>query len=76
MKRIIPATVVLIILAGAALLTHGDETMAVAGAALREACMGALHDGVRTADLGGYSTTTAFTDEVIARVRKTLSLGV
>jgi len=58
------------ILAGSALLTHADdqETQA-AGRAIREACLEAVADGVRTADLGGHSGTTAFTDEVIRRTR-------
>jgi isocitrate/isopropylmalate dehydrogenase len=57
------------ILAGAALLAHGDQTMQVAGKAIREACIETVAAGIRTADLGGYSGTTAFTDEVIRRVR-------
>jgi isocitrate/isopropylmalate dehydrogenase len=62
------------ILAGAALLTHGDTTMQRAGNAIRKACLSAIHDGVRTADLGGESGTTEFADAVIARVRELLSL--
>jgi isocitrate/isopropylmalate dehydrogenase len=58
------------ILASAALLTHADdEETQVAGRAIREACLEAVADGVRTADLGGHSGTTAFTDEVIRRTR-------
>jgi isocitrate dehydrogenase (NAD+) len=58
------------ILAGAALLSHMDEDESqVAGRAIREACLEAVADGVRTADLGGHYGTTAFTDEVIRRVR-------
>jgi isocitrate dehydrogenase (NAD+) len=62
------------ILAGAALLAHGDETMQEAGNAIRKACLDAIHHGVRTADLGGASGTTEFTDDVIARLRTLLSL--
>ena len=58
------------ILAGAALLSHSeDEHAQTAGRALREACLEAVADGVRTADLGGHSGTSAFTDEVIRRTR-------
>jgi len=58
------------ILAGAALLTHADdEETQAAGRAIREACLEAVADGVRTADLGGHSGMTAFTDEVIRRTR-------
>ena len=58
------------ILAGAALLTDADdEETQAAGRAIREACLEAVADGVRTADLGGHSGTTAFTDEVIRRTR-------
>jgi isocitrate/isopropylmalate dehydrogenase len=58
------------ILAGAVLLSHSDdEATQTAGRAIREACLEAVADGVRTADLGGHSGTTAFTDEVIRRTR-------
>jgi isocitrate/isopropylmalate dehydrogenase len=57
------------ILAGAALLAHGDEPAQLAGRAIREACLEAVADGVRTSDLGGHSSTTEYTDEVIKRVR-------
>jgi isocitrate/isopropylmalate dehydrogenase len=39
---------------------------------MREACLGAIRDGIRTADLGGYARTHEFTDEVIARTRAAL----
>jgi isocitrate/isopropylmalate dehydrogenase len=52
------------------LLTHADDDETqVAGRAIREACLEAVADGVRTADLGGHSGMTAFTDEVIRRTR-------
>jgi isocitrate dehydrogenase (NAD+) len=62
------------ILAGAALLEHvGDAQGDRAGAAIREAALGAVSDGVRTADLRGHASTTDFTDEVIARTRAALA---
>ena len=58
------------ILAGAALLSHAeDEAAQTAGRAIREACLEAVADGIRTADLGGHASTSAFTDEVIRRTR-------
>ena len=58
------------ILAGAALLSHIDDSEAqAAGRAIREGCMEAVQAGIRTADLGGHATTTEFTDAVIERVR-------
>jgi isocitrate/isopropylmalate dehydrogenase len=58
------------ILAGAALLSHAEaEPTQIAGRALREACLEAVADGVRTADLGGHDGTTDYTDEVIRRTR-------
>jgi isocitrate dehydrogenase (NAD+) len=61
------------ILAGAALLAYADET-AVAGRAIRESCLEAVADGVRTADLNGHAGTSEFTDEVIRRVRTKLEV--
>jgi isocitrate dehydrogenase (NAD+) len=40
-----------------------------ASRAIYEATLEAVSDGVRTADLGGHAGTTAFTDEVVRRVR-------
>src|SRR6266436_3949818 len=55
------------ILAGAALLSHVDLDVAQrAGRAIREACLEAVAQGVRTADLQGHASTSEFTDEVIA----------
>jgi isocitrate/isopropylmalate dehydrogenase len=62
------------ILAGAALLSNGDEQMQQAGRAIREASLEAVAQGVRTADLGGHAGTTEFTDEVIGRVRSKLEV--
>jgi isocitrate/isopropylmalate dehydrogenase len=63
------------ILAGAVLLSHADEPECqAAGRAIRESCLEAVADGVRTADLGGHLGTRAFTDEVIRRVRTKLDV--
>jgi isocitrate dehydrogenase (NAD+) len=62
------------ILAGAALLANGDEWQQQAGRAIRESCLEAVAQGVRTADLGGHSGTTEFTDEVIRRVKSKLEV--
>jgi isocitrate dehydrogenase (NAD+) len=62
------------ILAGAALLAHADERAQQVGRAIREACLEAVSDGIRTADLGGHAGTTEFTDEVIRRVRSKLEV--
>jgi isocitrate dehydrogenase (NAD+) len=61
------------ILAAAALLEHiADAQAGRAGAAVREAALGAVADGVRTADLKGHASTTEFTDAVIERTRAIL----
>jgi isocitrate dehydrogenase (NAD+) len=63
------------ILAGAALLTHAEEDeLQDAGRAIREACLEAVAEGVRTADLGGHYGTTAFTDDVIRRTKTKLEI--
>ncbi len=62
------------ILAGAALLGYGDERAQEAGRAIREACLEAVADGIRTADLGGHAGTSEFTDEVIRRTRSKLEV--
>jgi isocitrate dehydrogenase (NAD+) len=62
------------ILAAAALLGYGDEPARTASRAIREACLEALADGVRTADLGGHAGTAEFTDEVIRRTRSKLEI--
>ncbi len=63
------------ILAGAALLSHAEgEATQSAGRAIREACLEAVADGVRTADLGGHASTTTYTDEVIRRTRTKLDV--
>ena len=62
------------ILAGAALLAHADERAQQVGRAIRESCLEAVQQGVRTADLGGHAGTTEFTDEVIRRTRSKLEV--
>jgi isocitrate dehydrogenase (NAD+) len=62
------------ILAAAALLGYGDEAAQRAGRAIREACLEAVADGIRTADLGGHAGTTEYTDEVIRRTRQKLEI--
>jgi isocitrate dehydrogenase (NAD+) len=62
------------ILAAAALLGYGDEQAQQAGRAIREACLEAVADGIRTADLGGHAGTTEFTDEVIRRTKQKLEV--
>jgi isocitrate/isopropylmalate dehydrogenase len=62
------------ILAIGAILHHVAERGALAEAerasrAVYESVLEAAAAGVRTPDLGGHSTTSEFTDEVIARVR-------
>jgi isocitrate/isopropylmalate dehydrogenase len=63
------------ILAAAALLAQTDDDAgSAAGRAIREAALEAIAHGVKTADLGGHSTTSEFTDEVIARTRTKLDV--
>jgi isocitrate dehydrogenase (NAD+) len=62
------------ILAGAALLAYGGEEAQQAGRAIREACLEAVSEGVRTADLGGHAGTSEFTDEVIRRTKTKLEV--
>jgi isocitrate dehydrogenase (NAD+) len=61
------------ILAAAAVLSYLSAGEA-ASRAIRESCLEAVADGIRTADLGGHSATTAFTDEVIRRTRQKLEI--
>ena len=58
------------ILAGASLLTFLNTPAATrASRAIYEAAFEAIHDGIRTSDLGGGATTSEFTDAVVHRVR-------
>ena len=59
------------ILAVAALLSQTDEGATV-GRAIREAALEAVAQGVKTADLGGNSSTTEYTDDVIRRTKTKL----
>jgi len=63
------------ILAGAALLRY-VRTVATAAAsrAIYESVMEAVNSGIRTYDLGGSYSTTAFTDEIIRRVQDKLEI--
>ena len=65
------------ILAGAALLHHaaelGHREAEGASRAIYASVSGATAAGVRTADLGGHTSTTEFTQEVIERVRGELT---
>ncbi len=63
------------ILAGAALLDYiGTPQADMAGRAISEATLETVYDGIRTADLGGHTTTSDFTSEVIRRVRTKLEV--
>ena len=63
------------ILAGAALLRYADDVHATQAArAIYEAVFEAIYDGQRTPDLGGSSSTTEFTDEIIHRVQAKLEV--
>jgi len=63
------------ILAAAALLGHADdETAQRASRAIREASLEAVAEGVKTADLGGHTGSSEFTDEVIRRTRQKLEV--
>jgi isocitrate/isopropylmalate dehydrogenase len=62
------------ILAAAALLTHAGGESQQVGRAIREACLEAVSQGVRTADLGGHAGTIEFTDAVISRTKSKLEV--
>jgi isocitrate dehydrogenase (NAD+) len=62
------------ILAAASLLGYGGEQAQQAGRAIREACLEAVADGIRTADLAGHAGTDEFTDEVIRRAKQKLDV--
>ena len=62
------------ILAAAALLSHGGDTAQHEGRAIREACIEAVAAGSRTSDLGGHLGTSEFVDEVIARTKAKLEV--
>ncbi len=63
------------ILAAGAVLSYIDDRRATnASRAIYEASLEALHEGIATADLGGHSTTTEFTDAVIEGVKRKLDV--
>jgi isocitrate/isopropylmalate dehydrogenase len=63
------------ILAAAALLSYVDDRRASnASRAIYEASLEAVHEGIATADLGGHTSTTEFTDAVIEGVRRKLDV--
>jgi isocitrate dehydrogenase (NAD+) len=62
------------ILAASSLLGYGGEDAQEAGRAIREACLEAVAEGIRTADLGGHAATSEFTDEVIRRTKQKLEV--
>jgi isocitrate dehydrogenase (NAD+) len=62
------------ILAGAALLSYAGKEAQSPARAIREACLEAVADGVRTADLRGDAGTSEFTGEVIRRTRSKLEV--
>jgi isocitrate/isopropylmalate dehydrogenase len=61
------------ILAAAAVLGYAGDEAQQAAEAIRRACLEAVADGVRTADLGGHAGTSEFTNEVIRRTRAKLA---
>jgi isocitrate dehydrogenase (NAD+) len=61
------------ILAAAAVLSYARDG-AQPARAIREACLEAVAEGVRTADLGGEAGTSEFTDDVIRRTRSKLEV--
>ena len=63
------------ILAGAALLKQIESKASdLAARAIQESMMEAVHEGIRTPDIGGHTTTTQFTDEVIERTQRKLEV--
>jgi len=63
------------ILAAGALLSYVEDRRAVnASRAIYESSLEAVHEGIATADLGGHSTTTEFTDAVIEGVKRKLDV--
>lgn len=62
------------ILAGASLLSYCGTDGILAARAIQESVFEAVYDGICTADLQGHSTTSEFTDEVIARVRRKIEV--
>lgn len=69
------ANPVAMIMAAATVLGYIATDEAIrANRAIRESTLESVYDGVRTADLGGQSMTSEFTDEVIRRVQAKLAV--
>jgi isocitrate dehydrogenase (NAD+) len=64
----------MILAAGAVLSYIDDRRAANAARAIYESALEAVHEGIATADLGGHSTTTEFTDAVIEGVKRKLDV--
>jgi isocitrate dehydrogenase (NAD+) len=63
------------ILASAALLSYMEDKRAQnASRAIYESTLEAVHEGVKTSDLGGHASTSDFTDAVIDRVKRKLEI--
>jgi isocitrate/isopropylmalate dehydrogenase len=63
------------ILASAALLSYMEDKRAQnASRAIYEATLEAVHEGLKTSDLGGHASTSDFTDGVIERVKRKLDV--
>lgn len=63
------------ILASAALLSYMEDKRAQnASRAIYEATLEAVHEGLKTSDLGGHASTSDFTDGVIERVKRKLEV--
>lgn len=63
------------ILAAAALLAHINDPLAQrASRAIYESTLEAVHQEIKTADLGGHNMTNEFTDDIIRRVRSKLEV--
>lgn len=63
------------ILACASLLSYfQDEQAKLASRAIYESTIECVHQGIRTADLGGSATTSQFTDEVIKKIATKLDV--
>jgi isocitrate dehydrogenase (NAD+) len=64
----------MILAAGAVLSYIEDRRASNAARAIYESSLEAVHEGIATADLGGHSTTTEFTDAVIEGVKRKLDV--
>lgn len=64
----------MILAAGAVLGYIDDKRASNASRAIYESALEAVHEGIATADLGGQTTTTEFTDAVIEGVKRKLDV--